>query len=208
MNKIIIGIILCIIIYIGIIFNFLDVIVSIALIIGLYELIKNETNNTKSNNYNSSSLYYILFSISIIIIVSIVFMINNDIIKVKDIIFVGFVVCVSDIFQELVGKSLKITKGYKNKIGWISPNKTYEGYIGGYIGILILCFSLYKNKFILLNIIYLLGIFGDLFFSYIKRMLDIKDYSNILLSHGGILDRFDSFIFAILIYSLLSYSKR
>ena len=40
---------------------------------------------------------------------------------------------------------------------------------------------------------------GDLFFSLIKRNTDIKDYSNILLSHGGVLDRLDSFIFALFI---------
>ncbi len=43
---------------------------------------------------------------------------------------------------------------------------------------------------------------GDLFFSYIKRLLQIKDYSTILLSHGGILDRIDSLVFAVLGYGL------
>ena len=116
-------------------------------------------------------------------------------------ILVGFIICISDIFQELIGKYFKPNEK-KNKIGWISPNKTYEGYIGGYIGILLLYFSLYKDKFILLNFLYILGIIGDLFFSYIKRKIEIKDYSNVLASHGGILDRLDSFIFGIFGYGL------
>ena len=92
----------------------------------------------------------------------------------------------------------------KNKIGWISPNKTYEGYIGGYIGILIIYFIKSYN-FIDLNLIYFFGIFGDLFFSYIKRKIGIKDYSEILLSHGGVLDRLDAFFIAILGYGSYHY---
>lgn len=46
------------------------------------------------------------------------------------------------------------------------------------------------------------AIFGDLFFSYIKRKYEIKDFGNLLKSHGGFLDRFDSFIFTIFIYFL------
>ena len=37
--------------------------------------------------------------------------------------------------------------------------------------------------------------FGDLAFSYIKRQFQIKDYGHLFLSHGGVLDRFDSVIF-------------
>ena len=103
----------------------------------------------------------------------------------------------SDVFQEFSGKHFG-----KNKIGWISPNKTYEGYIGGYIGILIFYFiynHFAKINFAKINIIYILGVSGDLFFSFIKRKAEIKDYSNLLLSHGGVLDRLDSFIFALLL---------
>ena len=49
-----------------------------------------------------------------------------------------------------------------------------------------------------------LGQLGDLFFSCIKRNCDIKDFSNIMPGHGGVLDRLDSIIFAIIGYILLS----
>ncbi len=44
-----------------------------------------------------------------------------------------------------------------------------------------------------LTIIILLAFFGDLFMSFIKRMYDIKNTSDILPGHGGILDRLDSY---------------
>ena len=49
-----------------------------------------------------------------------------------------------------------------------------------------------------------LGQLGDLFFSAVKRNHDIKDFSNIMPGHGGVLDRLDSIIFVIIGYILLS----
>ena len=46
----------------------------------------------------------------------------------------------------------------------------------------------------------LIGQIGDLIFSSIKRHYKIKDFSNLIPGHGGILDRFDSFIFVVLMY--------
>ena len=46
--------------------------------------------------------------------------------------------------------------------------------------------------------------YGDIYFSYIKRKLDIKDFSNLLASHGGILDRLDSISFLIIIFGILN----
>ena len=49
--------------------------------------------------------------------------------------------------------------------------------------------------------------FGDLFFSIIKKNLKIKDFSNFLKSHGGILDRLDSMIFLPLIININLFLK-
>ena len=48
----------------------------------------------------------------------------------------------------------------------------------------------------------IIGQLGDLFFSAIKRYYGVKDFSNIMPGHGGILDRLDSIIFVMLTYSI------
>ena len=49
----------------------------------------------------------------------------------------------------------------------------------------------------------IIGQVGDLVFSSIKREFGIKDYSNIIIGHGGILDRFDSIAFISLYYIVI-----
>ena len=49
-------------------------------------------------------------------------------------------------------------------------------------------------------IICLLVVFGDIFFSYVKRINNIKDYSMFIPGHGGVLDRIDGMIFAVIFY--------
>lgn len=88
----------------------------------------------------------------------------------------------------------------------ISPAKTWEGSAIGFIftlavSIIIYLMSGYENSLLHFIIIgALAGIFaqlGDLFESHLKRMVRVKDSSNIIPGHGGFLDRFDSMLFAI-----------
>lgn len=104
----------------------------------------------------------------------------------------------------------------------ISPNKTIEGSIGGLVGSAVVCtlYGLFLIKNInldtsLINFIiigFLCGIFcqiGDLFASSIKRYIGIKDYSNLIPGHGGILDRFDSILFAsVVVYYYITMFMR
>ncbi|CUR53859.1 Phosphatidate cytidylyltransferase [Serratia symbiotica] len=98
----------------------------------------------------------------------------------------------SYIFGKLFGKYLLIPK--------VSPNKTWEGLIGGLITsiIIILLFNkyLFVNKisinFITHILIIYFSIIGDLSESMFKRESGIKNSSNIIPGHGGILDRIDS----------------
>ncbi len=80
----------------------------------------------------------------------------------------------------------------------ISPNKTWSGTIVSFICsfILIIQFNIDPIIAILLSISLF---FGDIFFSYIKRKINLKDFSNFLKGHGGILDRLDSMFFFIII---------
>lgn len=94
----------------------------------------------------------------------------------------------------------------------ISPKKTWEGFVGGLIfGTVIPCFiyfsfiSSFDIKIVLLTIILsVIGQYGDLLFSKLKRENDIKDFSNILPGHGGVLDRLDSTIAIFLTYLFLT----
>jgi phosphatidate cytidylyltransferase len=97
----------------------------------------------------------------------------------------------------------------------ISPKKTWEGLIIGTVfGVLISVVFYYITIDDSINILSLMlgttllsliGQFGDLAFSSIKRLYNKKDFSNLMPGHGGILDRLDSFIFVSLGYILLMF---
>jgi phosphatidate cytidylyltransferase len=98
----------------------------------------------------------------------------------------------------------------------LSPNKTIEGAIGGLAAgvVSVLLYGLVMELAFGLDFQYgygviygLLGsvvsIIGDLSFSMVKRETGIKDYGTIFRAHGGVLDRFDSVIFAAPVIELL-----
>ena len=93
----------------------------------------------------------------------------------------------------------------------ISPNKTWEGSIGGLLAGSLISLIFYNFlissidiKLVIITIILsIVGQIGDLIMSKIKRENGIKDFSNILPGHGGILDRLDSSIFVVLAYALM-----
>lgn len=99
----------------------------------------------------------------------------------------------------------------------LSPKKTVEGSVGGFLGAALCCvlYGLFISKVLghapvywMLALYGLLGSLvsqlGDLSFSYIKRQYGIKDYGHLFREHGGVLDRFDSVTFcAPLTYLLL-----
>lgn len=110
------------------------------------------------------------------------------------VIMIGVVTQVNDVLQYLTGTSAP----HPHYIGWISPKKTYEGYIYGLLSTLLLLMFWYPISSII--IICLLGNLGGLLSSLVKRILRIKDYSQLLGSHGGWLDRIDSIILPTFYY--------
>ena len=95
---------------------------------------------------------------------------------------------------------------------FISPKKTVEGSIFCTFLATLICSTWYYIFVSPISIFQLLGVtllfsmisqIGDLLFSKIKRENGVKDFSNLIPGHGGILDRFDSFILVSLAYSLL-----
>ena len=117
--------------------------------------------------------------------------------------YVLFAAWGTDIFAFFVGKLIG-----KHKFSKVSPKKSIEGCIGGIIGavVLILIYTYVINTFWNMNYSYLImtivaiglsiiGQLGDFAASSIKRHVDIKDYSNLIPGHGGMLDRIDSLLF-------------
>ena len=107
---------------------------------------------------------------------------------------------VNDSFAYLVGKSLGRTKLFPS----VSPKKTIEGSLGGFIFALIAAYiiSFYETEIsviqwmILAAVIVIMGNLGDLLESKFKRNAGVKDSGAILPGHGGMLDRLDSLVFA------------
>ncbi len=129
-------------------------------------------------------------------------------IDINLIIYLLLVSMVTDVFAYFIG----IQFGRHRLAVYISPKKSIEGAIGGMIFGTIIA-SLYGYFFevftfdyfyiILLSIILsCISQIGDLIASKFKREVNIKDYSNIFPGHGGVLDRFDSSMFAAIFLML------
>ncbi len=123
--------------------------------------------------------------------------------NLKQLFFLLIVVQSSDILQYVFGKCLGKHPISPN----ISPNKTWEGLIGGGvcatgIGFLlspITVFAKWEAPLVAAGLV-LLGFFGGIVMSAIKRDLGVKDYGTSIPGHGGIMDRMDSLCLSAPIY--------
>lgn len=129
----------------------------------------------------------------------------------KLVLFVCLLVWAADSGAYFVGKSLGKRKMAPN----VSPNKTIEGLLGGIVTAIIVAWiaaSLFDITFTsqtsmivttLLTVV--ISVLGDLVESMFKRVSGIKDSSNLIPGHGGILDRIDSLTAAFPIFALLYF---
>ncbi|MDD4375965.1 MAG: phosphatidate cytidylyltransferase [Clostridia bacterium] len=144
------------------------------------------------------SLVYIpvLFSV-----IKLILMLENGRLLIWYVILGAFA---SDTFAYFVG----CTWGKNKLCPSISPNKTREGALGGIAGVIIsyIILTVIVNNYLNVNmnlyywiliaiVASITGQLGDLTASAIKRYCGIKDFSNLIPGHGGILDRFDSLMF-------------
>ena len=145
--------------------------------------------------YKTLSLFYLSG------IVYLIFAIESEYFNLK--IYLLYSVLVA-ILSDIGGLGCgKIFKG--KKLTKISPNKTISGSIGSFIFSTLLIPFFYKsqidenllNLFLITIIISLISQLGDLFISFLKRKAKVKDTSDLLPGHGGVLDRIDGIIFAI-----------
>jgi phosphatidate cytidylyltransferase len=109
------------------------------------------------------------------------------------------VVWLADIAAYFFGR----TFGKRKLAPSISPGKTWEGAIGGGVAVVVYGFMLapqlpgklsanYGLLLLVLIVLVAISIIGDLFESLLKRQAGLKDSSNVLPGHGGVLDRIDS----------------
>jgi phosphatidate cytidylyltransferase len=112
-------------------------------------------------------------------------------------------VVANDIGALLIGSSI----GKTSLRAWISPAKTVEGLIGGTLMTLLVLFVVgltgrsdtwtTGDLLILGVVIAVFAPLGDLTESMFKRNLDVKDFGTLISGHGGVLDRFDAFLFVL-----------
>ena len=131
------------------------------------------------------SLFFFLFSLG----------------KLKIVLLIILLGCIaSDIGGFVFGNLFKGPKLTK-----VSPKKTVSGSIGSFFlcSFIVMSLVFYITKNFNLNIFFISIIIsfscqlGDLFFSYLKRKAKIKDYSNLLPGHGGVIDRLDGIFFGV-----------
>lgn len=124
------------------------------------------------------------------------------------IVYLFMITILTDTFALFTGRLI----GKHKLLESVSPKKTIEGFIGG---VLVATFTSTVFYLTVINssssvfvvilfslLLSIIGQFGDLFFSAIKRYYKVKDFSNIMPGHGGVLDRLDSIIFVIIAFSL------
>lgn len=162
----------------------------------------------KKEEYNFTSASSL---IGIIVFIGVIYhcLINVRLGSIWELIYLLSITILTDTFAYIGGKFF----GKNKLLERISPNKTIEGSLIGLIVSTTISTILYVfviNPGINIGIIILIsfvlsiiGQIGDLVFSAIKREFDIKDYSNLIPGHGGILDRFDSIAFVGLFYIVI-----
>ena len=186
-------------------FNFILIIslivIAVCAWIEFYALItkilkkENSKNKVLRFTYKAISLIYLTTLIYFIIIIK---SLNY---QLEDALIYSILVSIlTDIGGLITGK---IFKG--KKLTKISPKKTISGALGSFLFSLMLVpfylnvFTDYKMPVLILItlLVSLTSQIGDLFISFLKRKASVKDTSNLLPGHGGVLDRIDGMIFSI-----------
>ncbi len=177
------------------------IIATVIIWIEFYSLISKILTKNKFKDRLLRFLYKALSLLYLLLLLFFVLAILTYYENLKVFLLYSFIVAIlSDVGGLVIGKTFK-----GKKLTKISPNKTVSGSIGSFIFSLFLIPHFYEKipdySFLILILITisicLITQLGDLFISFLKRKAKIKNTSNLLPGHGGLLDRVDGIIFAV-----------
>lgn len=165
----------------------------------IYNLYNNNNKYPKANiDKFDLAVRYIILPFSFLISIPFIFGSYQPEIVISILIFIW----VNDSFAYLVGKNF----GKRKLFVSVSPKKTIEGFVGGWIFSLIAAYFISQQHtdseiklvdwIIIASILSVFGTIGDLVESKFKRQANVKDSGTIMPGHGGMLDRLDSLFFA------------
>ena len=176
------------------------IIIAIIIWIEFYALISKIIRRNKSKDIFFRFMFKAMSLLYLFLFVYFVFVIESYYPSLKLYLLYSVLVSIlSDIGGLLFGKTFK-----GKKLTKISPNKTISGSIGSFL-LSLLLIPIFYEKLILYDLLTLTMItivisfisqLGDLFISFLKRKAKVKDTSDLLPGHGGLLDRVDGIIFA------------
>jgi phosphatidate cytidylyltransferase len=180
------------------------ILTPLVIMIPIIEMLQNRSHNILNIVYTIFGIIYISIPFSFLNLIISPIKGQPELYKPEIMIGLFVIIWASDagayIFGRMLGKHKLIPK--------ISPNKTWEGAIGGTLFAILIStiFFSFFNYFSYINVAVMTlltviaGTFGDLTESLIKRFFDVKDSGKIMPGHGGLFDRFDSLLFAAPIY--------
>ena len=192
--------------------NHIVAILNLSLVFWLFALFLICTYPRYNHHWNN---FFVLGLIGFLVLIPCWFVLLN--IRNNDDFAFNFLSLITLVAAADVGAYFSGKKFGKHKLAeLVSPNKTWEGVIGGLISCFLIASILYVLKsalqaeainWLLLLILPLLvssfSVIGDLFESMLKRVRGLKDSGNILPGHGGILDRIDGLVSTAPVYMLI-----
>lgn len=170
-------------------------------LIFLFEILRSESKVLQNATLTLAGFIYIALPFGLLNFIVFAGFPGNPVFYPSTLVGIFFIVWAYDSAAYLVGSRFGKHKIHKK----ISPNKTWEGFVAGAVfGLVmgmvnaVLFQRLTVNSWLAIAaIIIVFGTMGDLFESKIKRELNVKDSGKSMPGHGGLLDRFDSLLFAI-----------